>query len=112
MFITLMFSVDTMKSRTFSSLPYSAEEQVCRSWEGTKPGSQPKLASGNVPYHRCHAQFKNGGWLKGRRHLCASSFHERESSLVWEFILFLGKFRIAGFCDHCLGTDCGSVLRW
>jgi len=30
---------------------------VCRSWEGAQPGSEPKLANGNIPYHRCHAQF-------------------------------------------------------
>jgi len=51
---------------TFSSLPCSAEEQVCRSWEGAEPGSQPKLASGNIPYHGCHAQFMSGGWLGGK----------------------------------------------
>ena len=44
----------------------SADEQVCRSWEGAQPGSWPKLASGNIPYHRCHAQFGNGaGWRAG-----------------------------------------------
>jgi len=66
MLITLMFSVVAMKSRTFSSLPCSANEQMCRSWEGAQPGSQPKLANGNVPYHGHHAQFTNGGWLGGR----------------------------------------------
>ena len=47
MLITLMFSVVAVKSRTFSSLSYSANEQVCRSWEGAQPGSQTKLANGN-----------------------------------------------------------------
>jgi len=55
-----------MKSRTFSSLSCSAKEQVCRSWEGAQPGSEPKLADGNIPYHRHHAQFINGGWPRGR----------------------------------------------
>jgi len=66
MLITLVFLVVAMKSRTFSSFPYSANEQVCRSWEGTEPGSQPKLARGNIPYHRHHAQFTNGGWPQGQ----------------------------------------------
>jgi len=34
MLITLMFSVVAMKSRTFSGLPYSANEQGCSSWAG------------------------------------------------------------------------------
>jgi len=42
MLITLMILVVVKKSRTFSSLPYSANEQVCRSWEG----AQPKCYSG------------------------------------------------------------------
>jgi len=61
-----MFSVDAMKSRTFSSLPGSVNEQVCRSWEGAQPGRQPKLTSGNIPYHGRHAPFVNGGGLEDR----------------------------------------------
>jgi len=38
---TLTVSVVAKKSRTFSSLPYPADEQVCRGWEGAQPGSQP-----------------------------------------------------------------------
>jgi len=59
----LMFSVVAMKSRTFSSFRYSAGEQVCGSWEGTQPGSQPRLANGSIPYRRRHAQYINVGWL-------------------------------------------------
>ena len=39
MLITLMFLVVAMESRTFSSFSCSADEQVCRSWEGAQPGS-------------------------------------------------------------------------
>jgi len=39
MLITLMVLVVAEKSRTFSSVPCSADEQVCRSWEGALPGS-------------------------------------------------------------------------
>jgi len=39
--IALMFSVVAMKSRTFSSLPYLANEQACRSWEGAQPDRAP-----------------------------------------------------------------------
>ena len=63
MLITWMFSVVAMKSRTFSSLPYSGNEQVCRSWEGAQPGRQHKVAGGNIPYHGRHAPFVNGGGL-------------------------------------------------
>jgi len=65
-----MFSVVAMKSRTFSSLPYSADEQLCRSWEGAEPGSQSKLASGNILHHGCHAQFMNEGWPGSRELFC------------------------------------------
>jgi len=34
MLITLMLLVFAMKSRTFSSFSYSANQQLCRSWEG------------------------------------------------------------------------------
>jgi len=46
--ITLMFLIVAEKSRTFSHLPHSADEQACRSWEGAQPASWPKLASGNI----------------------------------------------------------------
>jgi len=66
MLIALMFLVVAKISKTFSSFPYLANEQVGRSWEGPQPGSQPKLASGTKPYHRSHVQFLNGGWPRGR----------------------------------------------
>jgi len=64
--IIWMLLVIAMKSRTSSSLACLADEWVCRSWEGAEPGSEPKLANGNILYHRCHAQFMNGGWPEGR----------------------------------------------
>jgi len=73
MLIKLMLLAVAVKSRTFSSLPYLANEQVCRSWKGAQPGSQPKLAKGNVPHHGRHAQFMNGGWLGAG--ICFSLFH-------------------------------------
>ena len=89
MLITWMFSVAAKKSRTFHSFSYPANEQVCRSWEGAQPGSQPKLASGNIPYCRDHAQFMNGVWSEGRklsaRLLSGSSnlLVSRSSSFFW-----------------------------
>ena len=65
MLITLMFSTVTRKSKTFFSFSCSANEQVCRSWEGARPGSQPEVATGNTPCHRQHAQFTDGGWPGG-----------------------------------------------
>jgi len=69
------------KSRTFSSLPCSAHEQLGRSWARAQPGSKTQLASGNIPYHGRHAQFMSGGWLGGRNSLLILFFE----SLVWEF---------------------------
>ena len=61
-----MFLVIVMKSRTFSSFSYSANEQVCTNQEGAQPNSWPNLANGNIPQHGCHIQFTNGGWRGGR----------------------------------------------
>jgi len=69
-----MFLVGAKKSRTFFSFPYSANEQVGRSWEGAQPGSQPKLANGNTPYHGRHAQCINGGWLGDVNFSMSSNF--------------------------------------
>jgi len=69
--------------------PVSANEQVCRSWEGAQPGSQPKLANGNIPYYKCHAQFINGGCGGGgRRHFALLIFVSLDPllfKLFWEF---------------------------
>ena len=62
-----------------------------KSWEGAQPGSQPKLVNGNTLYHRCHAQFINGGYLGGRDPL-----------FFWEFELFL---EFGGFCSMSLATS-------
>jgi len=72
MLITLMFSVVAKKSRTFSSFACSANEHVCRSWEGAQPDREPKLADGNIPYHKRHAQYINGSWPEGRNLLFLS----------------------------------------
>ena len=71
----------------FLSSPCSAAAQVCRSWEGAQPGSQPSLASGNILYRRCDARFVLGvGWGQ------ASEFCK-----IREFCEFHGR---------CLGTGC------
>jgi len=101
MLITLMFSVAATKSRTFSSFPCSADEQVCRSWEGAQPGSQPKLASGNIPYNGHHARFTNRSWLGGRNSLLekfnspfsmSSNFFRKKmycALFVWHILILL-----------------------
>jgi len=82
-----MSSAVAMKSNIFSSFSYSADEQGCRSWEGAQPGRQLKLASGNTPYHRRHAQFMNSGWPGSKNpFLLSSVFHEFK--LFHEFGLF------------------------
>jgi len=72
--ITLVFLIVAEISRTFFCFSYSANKQVYRSWEGAQPGSQPKVANGNILYHRHHAQFMNGGWHGGRNPLFLFSF--------------------------------------
>jgi len=96
MLITLMFLVAAEKSRTFSSLTYSANEQVCRSWEGAQPGSQPRLANGNI--HRHHALFIRGVGRGTGILFLLSLFCEFESSLVREFELFWEFSLCQEFC--------------
>ena len=54
-------------------------EQVCRSRQGAQPGSQPNLASGNVPHHGHHAQHLGGAGQGQDLHV---------------------------FCNRCSGTGC------
>jgi len=96
MLITPMFLVAAKKSRTLSSFSYSANEQACRSWEGTQPRSYPKPSNGNTPYLRHHAQFMNG-IVRGQEALSSSHFHEFKSSLVLKFELFSGFSKILYF---------------
>jgi len=44
MLITLMLSVTAVESRTFSSFPRSANEQVGRSWEENSQAASPRWA--------------------------------------------------------------------
>jgi len=44
MLISLVFLAVATKSMTFFGFPCSADEQVCRSWEGAQPGSSPRWA--------------------------------------------------------------------
>jgi len=95
---------------------------VCRSWEAAQPGSHPKLANGNIPYHGRQVQFMNGGDRGARTFsFFLSHFHECESSLVGEFELFrefgvffgnFAKVVSLGFRDRCLGSGCEMVIRW
>jgi len=50
-----------------------------------------KLANGNIPYHKHHAAFRNGGWQGGRRLLAFLVF--------WELELLQEGFR--EFCEIC-----------
>jgi len=86
MLVALTFSVVAVKSRAFSSLPCSADGQVCRGWGGTAR-QRPKLGNGNVPYHGPCAPFRNGGWMGGRDPL----FFPRELELFCEFDFFFNS---------------------
>jgi len=107
--ITLMFLVVPKKSRTIFSFPCSANEQACRSWGGAQPGSQPKLTSGNIPYHGHHAKFIKGGWPGGRNLFSGSSV---QRSFFCEFELIQELCKICEFHDCCSGIGCKMVIRW
>jgi len=108
MLINLMFLVVAKKSRTFFGFPYSANEQVCRSWEGARPGSQPKLARGNIPYHGRYAQFINGGWLEGR-----NSLFSRRFQLFSAIPFFFCEFKISMSLNFSGSSVCflGSSVK-
>ena len=83
-----MVLVIAVKSRTFSSFPYSANEQACRSWQGAQPGRSP-----NRPMEISHTMdvmpslwmgVEQGAGIFLFFHCC-----EFESSLVWVFKLIL-----------------------
>ena len=74
---------------------------MCRSWEGTEPGSQSKLASGNIPYHRRHTQFMNGFGQGAGTFFCEFG----------EFCEFSEICKIREFRNCCLGTGCAISHR-
>ena len=67
-----------LKSRTSSTLPCSSNEQECRSWEGARPDSEPKLSNGNIPYCRCYTWFT--GWLGWVQKNCPPDLLELQHS--------------------------------
>jgi len=74
MLITLVLLVVAMKSGIFSSFLYSANEQVCRSWEGSTARQIAKLAGGNISCHRHHAQLLRIGVGWGQKAIGFSWF--------------------------------------
>jgi len=129
--IRVVVLVVPKKSRTFSSLPCSADEQVCQSWEGAEPDSETKLANGKSLYQRCHAQVVKAGFAGGRDPVffqillslsCGGSNFSGRLVIFPEFgklcgfcefgeigeICELGETH--GFCCCCSGTDCESVI--
>jgi len=81
-----------------------------------------RLANGNIPYHKHHAQLMSGRWLGCRNLFFLISL--RFNTLLSGSLNFsgssvsLGSFAKStisaslGFCDHCLGTDCEMVIGW
>jgi len=87
MLITLMFSVVAMKSRTSSSFSYSANEQVCRRWEGAQPERQPSWPV-EIFYTTDVMLSLWGGLAAGQEDISFSVFQESEISLGQEFQLY------------------------
>jgi len=106
-----------MKTRTFPSFPYSAREQVCRSWEGAQPGRSPSCPVEIL--HTMDIMFSLGMGVGWGARILPYHFLEFKSSLgqerehFWKFSFFwnVTKSTISGICNHCLGTGCNSVIR-
>jgi len=54
-----------------------------------------KLAYGNIPYHRQHAQFMNGGW-PGSRELYALLDAVSPNPLLYRHLNFSGNSSVLG----------------
>jgi len=81
-----MVLVVAKKWRTCSSLPRSANEQACGSWEGAQTDRQTaELASGNIPSHGPRAACEGGVALSLFPAFKSSLAWEFKSSLAWEF---------------------------
>ena len=117
MLVIPVFFVDAKKSRTFSSLLCSADEQACRGRERAQPGSWPELARGNTPYRGPHAQFMSGDLPRGRFSLFSRSFNYilfffPGSLVFFESSVKFVKSSHSGFHNRCLGTGRDSVFGW
>jgi len=90
---------------------------------GSRARQSAKLASGNILYHGCPAPFMNGHW-PGDRKLSALLVSMNLNPLLSRSSNFSGnsyflcvmqnsqKCASLVFCDHCLGTGCGSAIEW
>jgi len=99
------------KPRTFSSLPCSSNEQVCRSWEGAQPGSLPKLDNGNIPYQ----DFVLSLSVRVGQGTGCFFFSVSSNLLLSGSLVFFGNFATSmssGFCNRCWGTGCELVIGW
>ena len=70
-----------------------------------------RLANGNIPYQRHHAQLRNGG-LPGGRKLSALLISMSSNPLLSGSLKFFRNFVILVFHDYYLGSGCESVIRW
>jgi len=67
---------------------------------GTRQVAQ--AGQGNIPHHRCHAQFINWSQPGGQESFYFYSiFHEFKSSLGWEFKFFWEAGLLREFCKIC-----------
>jgi len=83
-----MLLVVAMKSRTFSSFSYSANEHVCTSCKGAQPDRWPSWPM--EIFHTIDIMLSLWkGLARGHGDFCSSRFCEFKSSPVWEFELFL-----------------------
>jgi len=109
-----MFSVVAMKSRTFSCFSYSANEQVCRSWEGAQPERDPSWPM--QIFHTIDIMLSLGmGAGQGQESLSARLVPMSLNLLLSRSLNFFGhltKFMISRFRNRCSETDCELVIRW
>jgi len=105
-----VFLAVAKKWRT-SSFPCSAKEQACSGWEGAQPGSLPKLANRNIPYHMmsCSA-YKAGRRRRKGRTFEAMAFAFPSNRYTWWSPAFLERLNTCLLVGSSEWIPCFGLL--
>ena len=107
MLITDIFSY-CCEIKDFSQSPTFSWWAGVQQLGGSTARQIAKMASGNIPYHGHHAQFRNRGWPGGRKLWALLVFQEFRGFFCITFVKFSNS-HLASY-DCCSGTDCRSVI--
>ena len=114
--ITLKFLVVAKKSRIFFWFPMFGWRAGVQELGGSTARQQ--LGNGDIPYHRHHAQYINGGCPGSKSSFCGSSYSGSSVFSPWvqqvvQNLWVQQNAWVLGnpLCDRCLGIGCKLVIR-